>query len=144
MIYFEEPENFNTKFDVASCFIESDEEILVLRRAPHKPQGGTWGIPAGKVEQEESPLDTVKRELAEETGIKLGDEPAKYFKTIFVRYPTYDFKYHMYFVRLKHKPEIKIDENSHTEHRWLKPVEALELDLIEDEDACIKLFYNLD
>ncbi|MFA6105135.1 MAG: NUDIX hydrolase [Patescibacteria group bacterium] len=144
MIYLAEPEKFNQEFEVASCFIEHDGEILVLCRANHKPQGGTWGVPAGKIEENELPDETVLRELKEETGILLGKNDLRYFKTLFVRYPTYDFKYHMYSVRLSVKQAVKIDEKSHVEHRWVTPAEALKLNLIQDEDSCIKMFYNLE
>ena len=47
-------ENFNKKFDVVSVFIEHDGEILLLHRQDHKPQGNTWAMPAGKVNNEKN------------------------------------------------------------------------------------------
>jgi len=45
------PENFNPKFEVVSCFVEYEDEILLLRRQDHKPEPNTYGVPAGKIDQ---------------------------------------------------------------------------------------------
>ena len=66
MIYKERPKNFNPKFDVISCFVEYDGEILLLHRQDHKPEGNTWGVPAGKVDKGESLLEAMTREIQEE------------------------------------------------------------------------------
>ncbi len=40
------------KAEVATCFLERDSNILVLRRSKKEDQSFTWGIPAGKVDPE--------------------------------------------------------------------------------------------
>jgi 8-oxo-dGTP pyrophosphatase MutT (NUDIX family) len=143
MIYHEEPVDFKSKFDVVSCFIINAGKTLFIRRSSQKPQGGTWGIPAGKIEKDEDGVSAVLREVREETGIKLEKKAVKYFKTLFVRYPSYDFKYYMYSSESETLPAVEIDPRSHTEFSWLSPQDALKLDLIQDEDHCIKLFFNI-
>jgi ADP-ribose pyrophosphatase YjhB (NUDIX family) len=45
--------------------------ILLLRRAT-APEAGAWGIPGGKVDPFEPVPDAVRREVEEETGLRLG------------------------------------------------------------------------
>ena len=136
MISFEPLPGFKPKFSVASCVIEHDGMVLLLRRHPMKPQGGTWCLPAGK-------LDPGERETFEETGIALDPEALMHRFKAFVRYDAYDFTYDVFFVTLPHRPETQLHEGEHVDFRWLTPTEALALPLIQDEDVCLKKCYGL-
>ncbi len=46
--------------------------ILLLQRAT-EPEAGCWGIPGGKVDPFEPVADAVRREVEEETGLRLGE-----------------------------------------------------------------------
>lgn len=60
-------EGFSPKFEVVSCFVEHDGHILLLQRQSHKPQPNTYGVPAGKVDDQEDIHQAIKREVGEET-----------------------------------------------------------------------------
>lgn len=62
MLYKEQPKNFTPKFEVVSCFVEYKDEILLLLRQDHKPEGNTYGVPAGKVDAGETINQAMKRE----------------------------------------------------------------------------------
>lgn len=143
MISTTEIENFKKKFDVVSVFIEHEGKVLFLHRQDHKPQGNTWGIVAGKVDPGEDFLDALIRETKEEIDLDIKKEDIKYIKEYYVRYAEYDFKYYTHHVLLKEKPVLKIELNEHKDSKWVKPQEALHLDLIQDEDVCIKDFYGV-
>ena len=143
MIYDSEPENFNPEFEVVSCFIEHSGEILLLLRQDHKPEGNTWGVPAGKVNKGEEPLDNILREITEETGLEIASSQISYFCKVYVRYPAYDFVYHIFHSKLEGKKEVKINPDEHKEFRWAHPENALGFPLIQDLDACIRLFYKI-
>ena len=143
MISESKPNDFQPTFEVVSCFCEYDGEILLLKRQIHKPQGNTWGVPAGKIENGETPAEAIERELYEECGIKKQKSSIRFFRTMYVRYAEVDFIYYIYLTSFEIKPKIRIRENEHVEYRWVSPKAALEMNLIQDLDDCIKLYYPL-
>lgn len=139
MFLLEKPSSFNPKMEISGCFVVCGDEMLLVLRQDHKPQGNTWGQPAGKVEPGEAAICSARRELLEETGID-ANEGLKHFETAYVSYPDYDFTYHMFLVELADKPKTKVDLSCHKEHRWFKPRDALALPLIPELDRCIELY----
>jgi 8-oxo-dGTP pyrophosphatase MutT (NUDIX family) len=135
--------NFKKKFDVVSVFIEHEGEILLLHRHDSKPQGNTWSVPAGKVQEGEDLLKALSREVEEELGLRPEITNLRYFEKYYVRYPGYDYIYHVYHLQLKEKPSVNLNFQEHKNYIWIKPSEALKLDLIQDEDSSIKWFFNL-
>lgn len=142
MMYLEKPSNFNSKFEIVSCFFECDDKFLLLLRQDTKPQGNTWGVPAGKVEVRENSVDAIVRELFEETGFTALKSNILFIQTVFVRYSEYDFLYHIYKLHLNRNPLVKIDSNSHKDFKWVSPTEALGMNLIPDLDSCIEFCYR--
>lgn len=143
MIYLEEPNDFDARFEIVSCFCENNGKILLLHRRDDAPQGRTWGVPAGKVEKNEDIKQAIIRELLEETGMSFSQNMLKYFSKVFVRYPDYDFIYHIFSTHLVDKKNVRIDPKEHKEFRWVTPKNALHLPLIQDLDNCIKLFFKV-
>jgi 8-oxo-dGTP pyrophosphatase MutT (NUDIX family) len=143
MISKNKPKNFNKRFEIISCFIEYQSKILLLHRHDLKPQGNTWGVPAGKVDGGEDLIMAIVREVKEETGLSTKPDQYKYFDKFYVRYPEFDFVYHIFHLPLEKKPQISINLKEHKDSTWKTPVESLKLNLITDEDFCIKTFYNL-
>lgn len=144
MIYHEKPEGFKPKFEVVGCFLEHDGEILLLHRQDHKPEGGTWCVPAGKVDPDEDLAVAIVREMGEETGHWADPSSVRFFKSLYVRYPNFDFVYHIFHLPVGDRPEVVLSADEHKDFVWLTPTKALDLPLITDEDPCIRLFYRLD
>ena len=141
MISLKEPAGFNPKFEIVSCFVEWEGQFLLLLRQDHKSEGNTWGVPAGKNEKGEKIADAIVREIKEETGIGVGKDKIQYFQKVFVKYPTYEFIYHIFHTKLDKKSEVKISQQEHKAFKWVTPKDSLELPLIAELDNCIKLFY---
>ena len=59
----------------AQALVERDGRILLGRRRDD-PAAGLWDIPGGFVEEQEHPLDALRRELREETGLEI--EPTEF------------------------------------------------------------------
>ena len=59
----------------ASAFLVDDAGRVLLARRAYEPDAGLWDVPGGFLEEGESPLDGLRRELLEETSlsIEIGD-----------------------------------------------------------------------
>ena len=143
MIFLTKPSNFKANFECVSCFVETLGDILVLLRQDYKPQGNTWGLPAGKREKDEEPLEAMVRELGEEIGLVAQPSKVDYYSTVYVRYPDVDFVYHMFRLQLPQKITIILNPREHKEFRWTSPVNALTMDLVPDLGECIRISYGL-
>lgn len=60
----------------AQALVERDGCVLMGRRG-HEPGAGRWDLPGGFLEEGEEPLDGLRRELREETGLEI--EPVRFF-----------------------------------------------------------------
>lgn len=54
----------------AYAYVERDGAVLLTRISPTGVGPGTWTLPGGGVDHGESPVETVRRELAEECGLE--------------------------------------------------------------------------
>ena len=59
----------------AQALVERDGRVLLGRRA-HEPAAGFWDVPGGFLDEGEHPLDGLRRELHEETGLHV--EPREF------------------------------------------------------------------
>ena len=56
------------------ALINSDNQILIAQRPKEKHLSGLWEFPGGKVEKNESPENTLIRELKEELNININQK----------------------------------------------------------------------
>jgi 8-oxo-dGTP diphosphatase len=143
MIYTAKPEIFQSKFEVVSCFIENQKNILLLQRQDDKPQPNTYGIPAGKVNPKEYLRKAILREVLEETALDISTTRIFYLAKLYVKYQDYDFIYHTFSAGFDKRQKVIINQREHKNYIWAKPQDALNFPLIQDLDACIKIFYGL-
>lgn len=141
MIYKTVPKLFNPRFEVVSCFLECQGEILLVYRLESKSQGNRWGVLAGKMDPGENQLEAMIRETKEECGLLLAPNELDYLTTVYIKFPEYHFVYHMFRARLDKKPQIILSADEHTAFRWTSPQAALKLPLVKDLDRCINLIY---
>jgi 8-oxo-dGTP pyrophosphatase MutT (NUDIX family) len=145
MVYIDRPRDFSPIFAVAACFCEFQGTFLFLKRSLHKPHGGTWCLPAGKIEKGETALQAVLRETFEETSLLLHKDQVTLLKKVYVRYPECDFDYYMFKTELMEyfeKTTICLNEDEHQMFRFITINEALKFNLILGEEECIELVYN--
>ncbi|MEX2008457.1 MAG: NUDIX hydrolase [Candidatus Spechtbacterales bacterium] len=140
-VYQKPPKHFNPTVEAVSCFLEAEGKALFLRRKDGVFQGSRWGMPGGKVDPGEALQAAIARELQEETGISVPVEVIGYFQKTYVRYPEFDFIFHMFQVQLPKKPRVVLSDE-HQDYCWVSAQDALELDLISGNDECINLFYG--
>jgi 8-oxo-dGTP diphosphatase len=53
------------------CFVCRADRVLLQLRPSHLTWSGRWNGPGGKVEPGEAPHETIAREVAEETGLRI-------------------------------------------------------------------------
>lgn len=59
---------------VACALINADNQVLFAQRPEGKSMAGLWEFPGGKVEPDETPEETLVRELDEELGLMVRAE----------------------------------------------------------------------
>ena len=138
-IYQTPPPNFTPQVEVAGCFCQWNDQVLFLKRHQDKPQGSTWGLPAGKLEKGESPSEAAIREVAEEVGLDVREELEEVGK-IYIRLEHVGYIFHMFAKRFKTKPQIILEKEAHEEARWVTLDEALKLPLILGGQEVIQLY----
>lgn len=144
MVSDTKPKNFIPKFEVVSCFIEYNGKILLLKRQSNKPQPNKYGVPAGKIDKKETIIGAVIREVKEETGITIPVSSITFYASKFVEYDDLKFIYHMFNYKIDDLPSVTINPIEHQKYLWEYPENCLNLDLIQDEDYCIKDYYRIE
>lgn len=117
------PESLQEKH-VVTCFLESDGEVMILRRSEQVgTYQGRWAGVSGYIEEsaDEQALVEIREEtgLAEEdlTLIKKGEPLAAKDEALGVKWVV-----HPYLFAIKDRGKIKIDWE-HKEARWITPEE---------------------
>ena len=144
MTHDEKPENFKPDLEVVGCLVECGGKIILIHRQNNKLEGNKWGIPAGKIDKTDLNIkEAMARELREETGIIAKEEDLIFYKTFCVSHLGYNFYYHYFNLKLTKVPDIVLSKDEHKAFVWVTPNEALNMDLIIDEDHCMKNFYKI-
>jgi len=107
---------------VVTCFLESNGEILILRRSEQVGSyQGKWAGVSGYIETTADEQALV--EIAEETGLSHEDlKLIKRGKPLSIKDERLGVKWvvHPYLFRIKDRGKIRIDWE-HKEARWIKP-----------------------
>ena len=142
MLSKEKPPDFNKRYDIVGCYVLFQGKFIMLLRQPNKASGGKWCLPAGKVDAGEDLKAAVLRETKEETGIDLAPGKVAHFGSYYVCHGDFHYGWHMFSTELSYKPEVKINTYEHAEYRWVNKDEAMKLDMVEDQDKSIELFFS--
>lgn len=117
-VYAHHPADFTPKVEVAAIYVQVTDHMLLLQLSDRKPETGKWGVPAGKLEAGEHPIQAAQRELFEETGIQVAGEQLCPAGTLYVRRPEWDYIYHLFGLTLHTFPSISLSIE-HCDYRWV-------------------------
>lgn len=125
---------FDFDYRVTTCFVESNNKILVLQRGRRDGQYKKWGIPGGKLSENESSEQGLIRELLEETGVRfeigsfdlLGQAHS-------ANSHDGDYFLYLYYTTIDHVPEVVINPDEHLAHKWVSLEEFEEMNLLDSQ-----------
>ena len=101
--------------------LERDGRVLLARRA-HDPRRGHWDIPGGFVNETERPLDALRREFREETGLEI--EPVEFLR---IDIEPYDHRHVFSVTWIVRSDGDPVAADDVEELRWFAPAELPEM-----------------
>ena len=143
LVFEDPPEDFVPRLEVASCYCIRNHQLLLLQRHFRKSHGNTWGVPAGKLEKDEIPVEAIKRELFEEIGIVVAESQLQFLDTLYIRQPDIDFLYHVFYLFFEIPPTIVLGLEEHQEYQWKTFQEALKMPLMPGEHETLTFVWNV-
>lgn len=100
---------------VAGILINDNNEILIAKRKIDKSMGGYWEFPGGKIEDGETPKESLIRELKEEMNINI--KIIEYFGESIYDYVDFKINLIAYICEIT---EGEISLTDHSEIKWVK------------------------
>jgi dATP pyrophosphohydrolase len=118
----------------------SKVEYLLLRRTPER--NGFWQPVTGGVEEGETRMEALHREIREETGVK---------NVLTVIEDLFHFEFsdpnptdeYVYGVEVSPSDEIVFDREEHTDYRWCSFREALQLLTWEENKTALRRLHKI-
>ncbi len=139
-VFEQKPKNFHPKVEVASCFLEMDGRLLLLEESLEKLEKGKWGVPAGKIEPNETPEDSARRELFEETGILVEhDSQIQSFGALYIRKPKMDYTFHLFKIHLTSLPNVHLS-TEHQNYKWASLEDIEKIPLMAAAKEVLRIF----
>jgi len=134
------------KLRTVGCFLEYDGRFVILLRHPEKSQGGTWGLPAGKVNPGETDEDAILREVYEETGYSSSPKQLEFLGNYIFSFPELELTFPTFRIRLRGPIKIKHNSYEHKTFKWVTPKECYSIpNLIHGlHDLLIRIGYVSD
>lgn len=139
--YVEKPENFQVSVEVSTVFMESENKLLLLQRSSHKKiSPDTWGVPGGKLEENETHLQGLQREIEEELQLFPSADILKHVNSLYVRHPAVEYRLHLFQWKLESIPQITLNPEEHQAFIWQPIDEFNDLPLLEGQ---LEAFYSI-
>lgn len=117
----------------AGIVFTDGKHILLLKR---NEKGGSWSIPGGRAEKDESPLEAAKRESKEECGSCDGER----FDHFYRRYGSQNF--HTFLFAVKSLFDVKISDE-HKDYRWVPLKDIEDMNLHPKFRQCLKVIFDM-
>ena len=113
--------------EVVAAIIKIENKYLCCQRKKNKLTylSEKYEFPGGKIENNETKEEALKREIKEELGLIINIQ--KFFKTITHSYPDFDLTMHCYLCTLD---EFNIKLNEHISYKLLKPEKLHTIDWV--------------
>jgi 8-oxo-dGTP diphosphatase len=111
------------------CFVTNDRDVLLMKRGPHKRVfPNRYNGLGGHIERDEDPLNGARREVAEESGLKVDNLELRAVYNIDAGEATGI----MLFVFLGESESRQLAECDEGTLHWIPQEQVNQLDLVED------------
>ena len=117
----------------AGIVFTDGKHILLLKR---NEKHGTWSIPGGRAEKNETPLEAAKRESKEECGSCEGER----FDHFYRRYGSQN--YHTFIFSVAKPFEVKISDE-HKDFKWVPLKDVEDMNLHSKFRGCLKVIFSM-
>ncbi len=138
-IFETKPESFEGAIQAVGAYLEIDGRLLILQLADFKEEAGKWGVPAGKVENGETPKEAVRRELFEETGILADPSCLQDLGALYIRKPHVQYVYYLFRIVLDQKPDVSLS-SEHLHYHWATPKDLKLFPLMAGAQAALSKY----
>jgi len=119
-----------------ACIAYKNNKIFIAKRKLIGDMGGKWEFPGGKIENDEAPEITIKREMQEEFGVEV--TVGEKIGSASFMHRGKDCTVNAYSVQFAHDGmNIPFVLTEHTEYKWVNPLEIKQLDFV---DSDLKLY----
>lgn len=118
------------------CYLIKDEKVVVTKYKEGNKKFGYYDIPGGKIEEGETPEQTVIREMKEETGSKVGD--LKYKGNMIIEYPNRIFDFDIFIANDSEGVPQEFEENT---SEWIEINELLQKEKILSNILILDKFF---
>lgn len=118
---------------VVAAVIEKKRKFLACKRPGNKRHGGLWEFPGGKVRENETDLDAVRRELAEELNVRVTDVGETLFHVVD---PGTEFMIVFKPVRIIGQPQPL----EHDELQWVTPLDLINFRLAPSDEMFVQQY----
>jgi len=118
------------------------KKYLLLQKAQDKffkENVGKWECSGGLIKYGESSLETITREVKEETGLEF--EVVKQLPHLSMKNENYDSQCDVYLIKA-HSNKVKINPNEHLRYKWVKAKSINKMDLVLYASLLLEFFNN--
>jgi len=128
---------------IIHSLIINDDKLLILKRIEDTYEGGLWDLPGGTLEDGEDLSDGVKREVFEETGLRIENPGLFYYSSNVDVKKNKQFITVIFITELNNKNTIvNIDTNEHSQSEWITPEDIIKYQTVGYLKPCVEYFIN--
>lgn len=127
----------SNKVHAVGVIFESPEgKILVLRRHKQDPEGETWGLVGGKIDEGEDKVQTAVREVKEEINHSIDSSKLQFLKTYHWGRDDMNLTFEVFKLPItQNELHVNLERQENTEYLWANPK-----DLYQKKDLMIGLY----